>query len=158
MKSLLQALLIATVLGGAALAQAPQSMYVGGSFGVVSVAGLGAGLPITAQFGVEDVAVEGLDVRSSVSYYITGGGIEVGVDGMYNFPIQPGLTGYAGAGPRILFGGGAIGFGLGALAGVEYEVAPMVGLFAEGNTNIYFAGPLGVFLPGFKIGANYHIP
>jgi len=158
MKVTLRTLVLAALLGGAAFAQVTQPMYVGGSFGVVSVAGLAVGLPISAQFGVENVGIEGLDVRGSAAYYIGGGGIEIGVDGLYNFPIQPGLTGYAGAGPRVLFGGGSVGFGLGVLGGAEYEVAPSVGIFGEVVTNIYVAGPFGLFVPGLKVGANYHLP
>ena len=157
MKTILRTLVIAAVLGGAALAQETPPMYVGGSFGVVFVAGF-AGVPVTAQFGVEDVGVPGLDVRGSASYYVTGGGFEIGVDGLYNFPIQEGFTGYAGGGPRVLIGGGAVGFGLGLVGGAEFEVAPSVGLFGEVNTNVYFAGPFGFFVPGLRVGANYHIP
>ena len=157
MKTILRTLVLATVLGGAALAQETPPMYVGGSFGVQFVLGL-VNVPVTAQFGVEDVGVPGLDVRASASYYVTGGGFEIGVDGLYNFPIQSGFTGYAGGGPRVVFGGGAVGFGLGLVGGAEFEVAPSVGVFGEVNTNVYFAGPLGLFVPGLKVGANYHIP
>lgn len=155
MRKALAALFITALLaGGGAFAQGMSDMYAGISTGVTLVGGFAA-VPVVGHFGVKNVGVENLDVRGDVGYYVTGTGLELGVDAIYNYPAMTDLTVYGGAGPRVLIGGGAA-FGFAVLGGAEYMVTPNIGVTAEANVTPYFAGPLAVALFGFQAGVNYH--
>lgn len=149
---------VALVGGGATLAQdmAPsQNMYAGASFGVASVFGL-VGFPVVGHFGVENVGMDNLDIRGDLGFYVTGSGIEIGANAIYNYPVQEQINVYGGAGPRLLFGGGSAVFGLAVLGGAEYMVTPNIGLYGEPSVSVYFGGGLGVAVYGLQFGANYH--
>lgn len=158
MRKVLVALFTAALLtGGAAFAQ-------GMDMGAHYWAGVSAGYPgVTFHFGVSDVAPN-LSVRANVGYGyggVTGSGFAVGLDGLYNLPVDTGdvpVTVYAGLGPTMVF---ASDFNIGAnvFAGAEYRLG-QIGLEQGG---VFFeAGPAIYFTPSFqadfvgRLGFNYH--
>jgi len=161
MRKILITILAVTVFGvGAAFAQgmAAESYWVG----------LSAGYPGgQIHFGVSDVA-PGVSVRANLGYGYFGYGFSVGVDGMYNLPVDTGdlpITVYAGLGPSASFGysygtySNATSVGVKLFAGAEYRLG-QVG-FEPGGV-FFEAGPMVTFVPEFRfdpvarLGFNYH--
>ena len=157
MRKVLFALVTAALLaGGAAFAQGMSNMYAGISVGVASVQGV-FGIPVTAHFGVENVGMQNLDIRADAGFYITGTGLELGVEGIYNYPVMESLNVYGGLGPRVLIdvSGGGTWFGFAALGGTEYMVTPNIGLTGEVTVEPYFGSGGGVVI-GAHSGVSYH--
>lgn len=125
-------------------------------------AGVSAGFPGAAvHFGVEDVAPS-LAVRINAGYnYIGTAGFAVGVDVLYDLPVDMGdapIDVYAGGGVGLGIGGG-FNAGVNLFAGGEFSLAqagmPEGGIFVE-------VGPAIAIVPGFgfgvvgRVGFNYH--
>ncbi|MEJ2289470.1 MAG: hypothetical protein P8Y02_12670 [Deinococcales bacterium] len=167
MRKVLITLLAITALGaGAAFAQ--------NGMGSQYWAGVSAGYPgASVHFGVSDVAPN-LSVRANLGYGYAGHGtagygFTVGLDGMYNLPVNTGdlpLTVYAGLGPTAGFGYTAsstssaeFAFGLNAFAGAEYRLGQIGfepgGVFFEAGPAIYFVPSAWVDFVG-RVGFNYH--
>ena len=58
-------------------------------------------------------------------------GLRIGFDGYKRFPIQPELNSYLGFGGTVFSASKLFSFNFHFLAGLEYQLAPGVGLFAE---------------------------
>lgn len=156
MKRILTALLFVTLLGAtSAFAQDMAAEHYW--------AGVSAGYPgANFHFGVSNVAPD-LSVRANLGFGYFGYGFSVGVDGMYNLPVDTGdlpLSVYAGLGPTASFGYlGGMAVGVNAFGGVEYRLG-QVG-FEPGGV-FFEAGPSVYFVPGFfagffgRLGFNYH--
>lgn len=152
MRKLLVSLIAVAALGaGTALAQ-------GAYWAGISVGYPGASL----HFGVEDIAPD-FSVRVNAGYsYVGTVGFALGVDGLYELPVDMGDTPidvYAGAGLGVGVGGGALSLAANLIVGGEFNLAtaglPEGGVFLE-------VGPSLQFLPGFqfgvlgRLGFNYH--
>ncbi|HLU82358.1 MAG TPA: hypothetical protein VKZ43_03065 [Trueperaceae bacterium] len=151
MRKLLVSLIAVAALGtGATFAQ--------GSYW----AGVSAGYPGAAlHFGIDNVA-PGFAVRLNAGYnYIGTGGFALGVDALYDLPVDLGDT------PVTVYAGGGVGLGIGAgvalgvnlFVGGEFSLAqaglPEGGVFLE-------VGPAIAVIPNFgfgvagRLGFNYH--
>lgn len=151
MRKLLVSLIAVAALGtGAAFAQ-------GGYWAGVSVGYPGASL----HFGVDNIA-PGFAVRLNAGYNYVGAGFALGVDGLYDLPVDMGDTPidvYAGAGLGIGVGGGPLQLAANVIVGGEFSLAgsglPEGGVFLE-------VGPSLRLLPSFqfgvlgRLGFNYH--
>lgn len=157
MRKILITLLAVTVFGvGAAFAQSDMTAEH-------YWAGISGGYPgANFHFGVTDVAPN-LSVRANLGFGYFGYGFSVGVDGMYNLPVDTGdlpITVYAGLGPTASFGYyGGMAVGVGAFAGAEYRLGDVGfqpgGVFFEAGPSVYFVPN---FFAGFfgRLGFNYH--
>jgi hypothetical protein len=132
MRKIVIALLAALVLGGAAYAQS--GFFVAAS----------AGYPGAAiHFGVEDVAVEGLDARLNVGYAYAGD-FSVGLDALYGIDLgtmemELPIDVYVGGGVGATFDGD---FTIKALVGGSYGLSE---LGVEGLSVFLEAGPTYTF-------------
>lgn len=127
-------------------------------------AGISAGYPGAAlHFGIEDVAPN-FSVRLNAGYsYIGTRGFALGVDALYDLPVDLGDTPidvYAGGGIGLGIGGvGGVGLGVNLFVGGEFSLA-QAGL-PEGGVFLEVGPALGV-LPSFgfgvagRLGFNYH--
>jgi hypothetical protein len=141
MRKLLVSLIAVAALGtGAAFAQ-------GGYW-----AGVSAGFPGAAlHFGIDDVA-PALAVRLNAGYnYIGTGGFALGVDALYDLPVDLGdapIAVYAGGGLGIGIGAG-VALGINLFVGGEFSLAqaglPEGGVFLE-------VGPAIGIIPNFGFG------
>ncbi len=125
-------------------------------------AGISAGYPGAAvHFGVDGVA-PGLAVRLNAGYnYIGTGGFALGVDALYDLPVNMGDT------PIDLYAGGGLGIGIGAgvalgvnlFVGGEFSLAqaglPEGGVFLEVGPAIGVIPAFGFGVAG-RLGFNYH--
>lgn len=146
MRNLVFGLLAALVLGsGAAFAQ--NGFYAGAS----------AGYPGAAlHFGVEDVAVDGLDARVNIGYAYDGD-FSFGVDGLYSLDVDTSdlpIDVYVGGGVGADFGGS---FFLKGLVGGEYRLVeidvPALGVFVELGPTFEFGSGISA---DARLGVNYH--
>lgn len=151
MRKLLVSLIAVAALGtGAAFAQ-------GGYW-----AGVSAGYPGAAlHFGIDDIAPS-LAVRLNAGYnYIGTGGFALGVDALYDLPVDMGDT------PIAVYAGGGVGIGIGAgvalgvnvFVGGEFSLAqaglPEGGVFLEVGPAIGIIPNFGFGVSG-RLGFNYH--
>ena len=84
------------------------------------------------QAGIDfDSPSSGFGLRFALSTQVGMGG-RGAIDGYFRFPIQPELSFYVGAGATVLVASNPFFFvGAHALAGLEYQFSPGIGLFAE---------------------------
>lgn len=83
------------------------------------------------QIGYDLDAIAGpLGFRLSVSSDFNSG-LRIGFDGYRRIPIQPELGSYLGFGGTVISASRLFSFNFRFLAGVEYQLSPNVGLFAE---------------------------
>ncbi len=151
MRKVLVSLIAVAALGtGAAFAQ-------GGYW-----AGVSAGYPGAAlHFGIDDIA-PALAVRLNAGYnYIGTGGFALGVDALYDLPVDMGDT------PIAVYAGGGVGIGIGAgvalgvnvFVGGEFSLAqaglPEGGVFLEVGPAIGIIPNFGFGVSG-RLGFNYH--
>ncbi len=151
MRKVLVSLIAVAALGtGAAFAQ-------GGYW-----AGVSAGYPGAAlHFGIDDIA-PALAVRLNAGYnYIGTGGFALGVDALYDLPVDLGDT------PIAVYAGGGVGIGIGAgvalgvnvFVGGEFSLAqaglPEGGVFLEVGPAIGIIPNFGFGVSG-RLGFNYH--
>jgi hypothetical protein len=151
MRKLLVSLIAVAALGtGAAFAQ-------GGYW-----AGVSAGFPGAAlHFGIDDVA-PALAVRLNAGYnYIGTGGFALGVDALYDLPVDLGdapIAVYAGGGLGIGIGAG-VALGINLFVGGEFSLAqaglPEGGVFLEVGPAIGIIPNFGFGVAG-RLGFNYH--
>lgn len=147
--------LLLTLAVGTATAQRP---FVGLSGGVGAAYGFVAA-PVGVQVGVEGVGLPQLDLRVDAELYLTGTGLELGLTAIWSelLPV-PLLEGYAGLGPRYLFGGGGGRWGGGAIAGVDVildPVLPNLALFGEVAVAVFPELPNWLVAPTLAVGAKW---
>lgn len=107
---------------------------------------------IGVQAGLDfDSSSNGFGLRFAVSSQLVTG-FRGAVDGYVRFPIQPEFSSYVGAGATV-WAGPVLLANVHALAGLEYQVSPGIGLFAElspgyalgyGRNGCYGAPPIDV--------------
>lgn len=140
--------------GSVTVDPAEKTAYVGATVGVASVIVFSV-IPISvhAGFGLDDYGG-----RVDALYYVGGTGVQLGVNGLIRGgpPLQGNTSGYGGGGPRLIIGSGGIGFGLGALGGLEYFVNAETGIFGEARLDLLFAGGFTLPLIGLAVGANFY--
>lgn len=125
-------------------------------------AGISAGYPGAAvHFGIEDIAPN-FSVRLNAGYsYIGTRGFALGVDALYDLPVDMGDT------PLSIYAGGGVGLGIGAgmalgvnlFVGGEFSLAqaglPEGGVFLEVGPAIGVIPAFGFGVAG-RLGFNYH--
>lgn len=155
-KILIALFTVGLLVAGSAFAQGMSNMYAGLSIGVASIYNV-IGVPVAMHFGVENVGMQNLALQGDIGYYVTGTGLEVGLDGIYNYPVMESLNVYGGVGPRALISvtGGGMWFGFAVLAGTEYMVTPNIGITGQANVEPYFGAGGGVVF-GAQSGIRYH--
>lgn len=125
-------------------------------------AGISAGYPGAAlHFGIEDIAPN-FSVRLNAGYsYIGTAGFALGVDALYDLPVDLGDTPigiYAGGGVGVGLGGG-LALGVNLFVGGEFSLAqaglPEGGVFLEVGPAIGIIPSFGFGVAG-RLGFNYH--
>lgn len=142
--------LIAVVTLGAGTAFAQSSYWAGFSVGYPGAA---------LHFGISDVSPD-LSVRINAGYNYIGSGFALGVDALYDLPIDMGTA------PIGVYAGGGLGLGIGssvdvafnAFIGGEFSLAdaglPQGGVFLEVGPSISLS-PFAFGVLG-RLGFNYH--
>lgn len=118
--------LITVVALGAGLASAQGAYW----------AGVSAGYPgASLHFGIEDIAPD-FSVRINAGYNYIGTGFALGVDGLYDLPVDLGDT------PIDVYAGAGVGLGIGS----SFDIA--INVFGGGEFNLASAGlpEGGIFL------------
>ena len=123
--------------------------------------GLSTGFPfgVTLHVGADDVLTDSADVRAIGSIF--GDRVGLGIDALYGFDNigeTQGLDFYLGAGPLLSIGNDFV-FGVNALVGLEYRLAPLGfapgGVFVEAGPFLGFGDDTFVDVNA-RIGFNYH--
>lgn len=149
MRKFLVALIAVAALGaGSAFAQ-------GGYWAGFSVGYPGAAL----HFGIEDISPD-LSLRINAGYNYIGSGFALGVDALYDLPVDMGTA------PIDVYAGGGVGLGIGtgvdvavnAIIGGEFGLAdaglPQGGVFMEVGPS-FSLSPFHFGVVG-RLGFNYH--
>lgn len=160
MRTSLIALVLAALLAlGAAGAQSVggPGLYAGLSTGFDTIYGV-VGVPLVAHLGVRNVGLDNLDLRGDLGFYVTGTGLLLGADALYNYPVASYVDVYGGIGPRLLVdtaGGGAT-FGLALLGGSEFLLTSRLGVTGEANVTPYFSAAGVAVIVGLRAGVRVH--
>lgn len=157
---LIALLLAASLALGSADAQgvgAP-GLYAGLSTGFDSIYGV-VGVPVIAHVGVRNVGLDDLELRGDLGFYVTGTGLLLGADALYDYPTSAYVDVYGGLGPRLLIdtAGSGAAFGLAFLGGSEFLLSSHLGITGEANVTPYFTGIGVAVIVGLQVGVRYHV-
>jgi hypothetical protein len=131
---LLRAAVIALILGSSSAAA--ESFYFGVRFDApvfLGQAGQTASLSVLPMIGIQlgvDFPLNDIGLRASVSSQFNSD-FRIGFDAYKRFRIQPELSSYFGGAGSLLSSPQLFAFTFRFLAGLEYQLSPTIGLFAE---------------------------